>query len=104
MVLGNDGNEIRQIEKSPTATPAHRIKDGLRIASSKPLVNTREQTTNLAIRSLRAMAYRPMSVVSSRPTYGATPIHKLKLLFEFYREQLFDMRLYKHMSGRLVGR
>jgi hypothetical protein len=25
LVLGNDGNEIRQIEKSPAATPAHRI-------------------------------------------------------------------------------
>jgi hypothetical protein len=52
-VLGNDGNEIRQIEKSPAATPAHRNMGGLRIGSSKPLVNTREQTANLAIRSLQ---------------------------------------------------
>jgi hypothetical protein len=45
MVLGKEGNEIRLIEKSPTATPAHRTKDGLRIGSSKPLVNTSDQTT-----------------------------------------------------------
>jgi hypothetical protein len=55
LVLGNDGNEMRQIKKSPIATPAHRNMDGLRIGSSKPLVNTREQTANLAIRSFQVM-------------------------------------------------
>jgi hypothetical protein len=53
LVLENDGNEIRQIKKSPAATPAHRNMGGLRIGFSKPLVNTREQATNLAIRSSR---------------------------------------------------
>jgi hypothetical protein len=54
-MLGEDGNEIRLIERSATITVAHRAKDVLRIGSFKPRENTRGQTSKLAIRSLQVM-------------------------------------------------
>src|SRR6202043_2687826 len=77
-VVGNDGNEIRLIDRSAAIKAAHRTTDVLRIGSSQPRVHS-EQTFKLAIGSVQVMT----SVVSSRHV-GASTIHKSKLMFETF--------------------
>jgi hypothetical protein len=74
-VLGNDGNEIRLIERSAAIKAAHRTKDVLRIGSSKPRVHS-EQTFKFAIRSVQVMT----SVVSSRHV-GHQHYSQIKIVF-----------------------